>query len=384
ITPRRSDGVDGAALERLPVEAAGAVRGADQRAGHDPGEPQLLGLLAQLDELLRPHPPRHGVVPRAGPQVLGDGEQVAAHLAQVAHRLHDLLGLLAQAEDEVGLRHQARLVRDAEHLQRALVPEGRADAPEDARHGLDVVREHLRLAGEHLLELGPVGVEVGHEQLDAAPGHHLVDLPGGLRVQPRPAVRQVVAGDAGDGRVAQAHAAHRLGHPARLVDVVLGGLAGVDLAEVAPARALVAADEEGRLPVLPALGDVGTAGLLADGVQVLLPDQGPDLVEVRPVPQPGLDPLRLALDRGLTVSDFQTEELAALGGDGHAALLVRAVLSVTSPAYARPGPARASARRLPRGPALTAGAGPPPGPRPAPRRARSPGASRRRAAPRRR
>src|SRR5690606_41452005 len=40
---------------------------------------QLLGLLAQLDELLRPHPPRHGVVPRAGPQVLGDGEQVAAH-----------------------------------------------------------------------------------------------------------------------------------------------------------------------------------------------------------------------------------------------------------------------------------------------------------------
>ena len=62
---------------------------------------------------------------------------------------------------------------------------------------------------------------------------------------------------------------HRLGDAARLVAVELGGLAGVDLAEVAAARALVAADEEGGLAVFPALVDVGAAGLLADRVQAL-------------------------------------------------------------------------------------------------------------------
>ena len=86
-----------------------------------------------------------------------------------------------------------------------------------------------------------------------------MDAPHRLGVQPRTLVGQVVAGDAGDGRVAQVHPLHALGHASRLVDVVVGGLARVDLAEVAAARALRAADEEGRLAVLPALEDVGAA-----------------------------------------------------------------------------------------------------------------------------
>ena len=83
------------------------------------------------------------------------------------------------------------------------------------------------------------------------------------------AVGQVVAGDAGDGGVAQAHLLHGLGDPARLVAVEVLGAAGVDLAEVAAPGALVAADEERRLAVLPALEDVGAARLLAHRVQAL-------------------------------------------------------------------------------------------------------------------
>ena len=48
------------------------------------------------------------------------------------------------------------------------------------------------------------------------------------------------------------------------------GLAGVDLAEVAAAGALVAADQEGGFAVFPALEDVGTPGLLAHGVKALV------------------------------------------------------------------------------------------------------------------
>jgi hypothetical protein len=51
-----------------------------------------------------------------------------------------------------------------------------------------------------------------------------VDLPDRLGVQPRAAVGQVVAGDAGDGRVAQLHPLHAVGDAARLVGVVAAGL----------------------------------------------------------------------------------------------------------------------------------------------------------------
>lgn len=171
---------------------------------------------------------------------------------------------------------------------------------------------------EDLLQLVAVAVEVRHQQLDAAAGHGLVDLPGGLRVQPGAAVGQVVTGDTGHRGVAQAHLAHRLGDAARLVPVVLGRLAGVDLAEVAAPGALVATDEEGGFAVLPAFGDVGTARFLAHGVQPRALHQRFDLVEVGAVVQPRLDPRRLLLDGGLAVAHLQAEELSAFRSDGHA------------------------------------------------------------------
>nr|WP_069113594.1 hypothetical protein [Jiangella alba] len=91
-----------------------------------------------------------------------------------------------------------------------------------------------------------------------------MDLADGLGVQPGAFVGEVVAGDAGDGGVAQPHGLDRLGDAAGLVAVEVVGLAGVDEAEVAAAGAVVAADEERGLAVFPALEDVGTAGLLAD------------------------------------------------------------------------------------------------------------------------
>ena len=142
-----------------------------------------------------------------------------------------------------------------------------------------------------------------------------VDPPHRLGVQPRAAVRQVVARDAGHGGVAQLHPHDALGDAARLVGVVVGGLAGVDLAEVAAPRALRAADEEGRLAVLPALVDVGAAGLLADGVQALVLHERVQRLVLGPHLRLGLDPLRLALDGRLRVADLEAQELASLGRD---------------------------------------------------------------------
>ena len=148
-----------------------------------------------------------------------------------------------------------------------------------------------------------------------------VDLAHRLRVQPGAAVLEVVAGDAGDGGVVQVHRDDRLADAARLVAVQRLGLAGVDLAEVAAPGALVAADEEGRLAVLPALEDVGTARLLADRVQPLALHQLLQLVVLGAHLRPGLDPLGLALDGGLAVPDLQAQHLASVGCDcGHVRL----------------------------------------------------------------
>ena len=138
-----------------------------------------------------------------------------------------------------------------------------------------------------------------------------MDLPDRLGVQPRTAVGKVVAGDTGDGRVAQPHLRHRLGDAARLVDVVRRGLAGVDVAEVTAPRALVAADEEGRLAVLPALVDVGTAGLFTDRVQALGLHQRLQRGVLRTHHRPGLDPRRLLLDRRLRVAHLEAQHPAA-------------------------------------------------------------------------
>ena len=145
------------------------------------------------------------------------------------------------------------------------------------------------------------------------PGLSRVDLPHGLGVQPGALVGQVVARDAGDRGVAQPHLLHALGDPARLVGVVVGGLAGVDLAEVAAAGALRAADQEGRLAVFPALVDVGAAGLLAHGVQALVLDERVQRGVLGPHLRAGLDPLGLALDRRLRVAHLEAQELAPSG-----------------------------------------------------------------------
>src|SRR5690606_36678910 len=104
-----------------------------------------------------------------------------------------------------------------------------------------------------------------------------------------------------------------LGHAPRLVGVVGGRLAGVDLAEVAAPRALRAADEEGRRPVFPAFVDVGAAGLLADRVQPLVLHERLEGLILRPHHRLRLDPFGLALDRHGRVADLDAQQPPAVG-----------------------------------------------------------------------
>ena len=83
----------------------------------------------------------------------------------------------------------------------------------------------------------------------------------------RAAVVEIVAVDRGDDDMGEPELGHGLGDMRRLVRIERAGQAGLDVAEGAGARAGVAHDHEGRVLLLPALADIGAAGLLAHRVQ---------------------------------------------------------------------------------------------------------------------
>ena len=230
-----------------------------------------------------------------------------------------LVGRLAHAEDQVALGDQAVVARRGQHVEAALVAERRPDPLEDPRHRFDVVRQHFWPRIEHLLRAAR-GSPLKSGISSSTPVSGLSSLiwrtvsayshapPSGRSSRATPVT---VA-------VAQAHRLHALGDPARLVAVEFGGLAGVDLAEVAPTGALLAADQEGGLAVFPALVDVGAAGLLADGVQALAADQALQLACTR-----GPSAARVLIHGGLRsmgvsrVAHLEAQQLATFGRDGH-------------------------------------------------------------------
>src|ERR1019366_2605576 len=202
--------------ETRPVRAApGPVGRAHQPPGQHASKTDLQCLFAQLVELGGRDPALDRVVADRRPEVLRDRQQVAGRNLRVGHGLADLRALLAHAEDEVRLDDQPGAAGPADHLERALVAEAGPDPAENPRHGLDVVREYLGAGRKDLGQLPRIGVEIGDQQLHAAAGDFLVDLPASLRVQPGASVVEVIAGHPGDRRIPQAHRLNRLGDPAR-------------------------------------------------------------------------------------------------------------------------------------------------------------------------
>ena len=109
-------------------------------------------------------------------------------------------------------------------------------------------------------------------------------------------------------REREPHARHGLGHARRLRGVELGGPSMRHRAVGARPRAHVAEDHERRRAVVPALPDVGAAGVLAHGVQLQLLHDALQPDEVGRAGRAHLQPFRLRLARA--------QELDG-GFDGH-------------------------------------------------------------------
>jgi hypothetical protein len=162
----------------------------------------------------------------------------------------------------------------------------------------------------------PIGaIEVRDEDLHAHARALAAKGADGLGEDVGAAIGQVVARHAGDDNVLEVHLADSLGDAARLVLVVPGRATGLDGAEAAGAGAGIAEDHDRRRALLPALPDVGAAGLLADGVEGQVAQDALELVVVGAGRKPGPDPLRVPTQRLRSISRRRRERAAA-HGDG--------------------------------------------------------------------
>ena len=164
----------------------------------------------------------------------------------------------------------------AEQPERLVVVDLRAaHLPVQPANRLDVVVEDLGPRVEHDAErLLLVAEEVGRQDLHRGCRHLRLERADRRRVVAGALVGQVVPVDGRDDDVLELHLRRGVREPQGLERIrrVLG-LAGLDVAVPAGARARVAEDLERRRPAAPALGDVRAAGLLADRVQVVAVDQ---------------------------------------------------------------------------------------------------------------
>ncbi len=133
------------------------------------------------------------------------------------------------------------------------------------------------------------------------PGHSVAQLADGRGEGPGAAVGQVVAGDRGDHDVLEAHLRHGFGDPTRLVVVEPGRATGLDRTEAAGPGAGVAQDHHRGGALVPAVPDVGAAGLLAHGVEVQATQQALEVVVVVARRHPRLDPVGMAAERDRAV-----------------------------------------------------------------------------------
>ena len=204
------------------------------------------------------------------PQVLANGENVDARRTQVTHGGEQLVPVLAQPADDSGLGEQLgiHVLGAIQQLERTrIAATGSRDAIQP-RDRLEIVIQDVGFGINDEAQRCGIAFEVGDEDLDRGLGQSKSNLCDAVGKDFRAAVRQIVAIDAGDDDVPEAHLRHRIREPPGLTGIERSGRPVRDGAVRAVARADIPQDHECRRLVLPAFPDVGAVRFLADGVEL--------------------------------------------------------------------------------------------------------------------
>ncbi len=272
----------------------GMVAGADQRAAFDNVEAQIERPLLPVGKFFRRHPAIHFLVLLGGLEILADGEDIAVDGTQVAQQLFDFLFLLANAEHDAALGHEAALLGVVEHPQGAVVARGFADRALEALHGLHVVVENVGLGVEDDVQVLGLALKVRRENFHSGVRALVMNGAHGGCPDAGAAVRQVVAGHRGNDDMLEVHLPDAVRDAGWLAEIGFGRATGGNVAEGAGAGAHIAEDHDGCGAAAPALAHIWALGGLAHGVQVV-----PVHVLTRghvtgPIGELGAEPIRFA------------------------------------------------------------------------------------------
>ena len=248
----------------------------------------------QCVELRWGPPPRDRQVVRSRTEVLADRRDRHARGRQVRERRDHLVFRLPQPDHEPRLHDEPRICSAREHREAPRIARRGSHRPLQARNRLDVVVQDVGPCVEDEPERGVISPAVRDQDLH---GRARAAAPNGFDGRcdgTCTAVGEVVTRHTGDHRMGEPHPLDGLRDSFRLCGVERQRVPRVDQAEPARAGAASTVHHEGCRPVGPALEDVRTARLLADGDEPGIVDRPPERQVAVPHPCRHAEPVRLA------------------------------------------------------------------------------------------
>ena len=206
-----------------------------------------------------------------GLEVLAESEDVGALGGKVFDRPENFVPFFAEAEHQAGFSGHIgmSLFGALEKFKRALVEGTFADVAVEAGNGFGVVIENVGLHRKHRIERVPVAAKIGDQDFNFAAGNPAANFGDGAGENGGAAIGLIVAIDAGDDGIAEAHAGDGFGDAQRFFFIRRADrLARRNCTETACAGANITQNHESGGAVLPAFAHVGAARGFADGVEI--------------------------------------------------------------------------------------------------------------------
>ncbi len=175
-------------------------------AGLDDLESALQSFFLEDVELLGRDPAIDGQVIARRLKILPDGQDVGLGvLTHIVHKLKHFVIALPDAKHDAGLGHKAAVFDTAQNLQGSFILSLGSHGWVHSANRFHIVGQNLGVSMDDRSKRGRIALEVSNQRLDGHLGTFLMDLPDGLSPNLRAAIGQVVAIDAGDDYVLQAH-----------------------------------------------------------------------------------------------------------------------------------------------------------------------------------
>ena len=235
-------------------------------------------------------------------QVLTHREDIDAGCARIVHRLFDFGFGFAESEHQrgLGVTDFAALLRVCEHRERPARTSRAGSRTLGCRRSTvsRLCSQHFGLRVEHDVEILQVAGEIAGQTFDLRARRFLVDLAHRICENRRAEIGEIIAVDGRQHKIIPAEFGHGFGDALGLepIDFALRRT-GLDVAEMAAARARVAEDHDRRGSGTPALGEVRAHRFLAHRIELEALHVGLDVLVRFAAGQLHLEPRGLALWR---------------------------------------------------------------------------------------